>query len=175
MSLSVGVMADSYNKPSAGGGWTPASLGAALQYWFDASDAATITDAGAGAVSAWNDKSGNARHVTMATATYRPLTGTRTINGRNVIDFDGVNDALTGTAVDIPQPMTIAAVAHLDSLTSVGARIVGRGASQFNFGASGTVGSRTLQLAGIWRFGRERSWPVGNHESSRRCRIVQYD
>ncbi|MFY7936630.1 MAG: hypothetical protein ACOVOQ_04585 [Flavobacterium sp.] len=60
-----------------------------IQAWFDASDAATITQA-AGLVSQWNDKSGNLYHATQGVALNQPLTGARTINGRNVIKFDGV-------------------------------------------------------------------------------------
>ena len=59
--------------------------------WLDASDTASITASG-GAVSQWSDKSGNARHLTQGTGANQPTTGTRTINGKNVIDFDGTND-----------------------------------------------------------------------------------
>lgn len=52
--------------------------------WYDASDASTITDT-AGAVSRWNDKSGNGHDITDISAT----TGTRTLNGRNALDFNG--------------------------------------------------------------------------------------
>jgi hypothetical protein len=64
--------------------------------WWDASDAATITDAGSGKVSQWDDKSGNGRHVTQASPGNRPTTGIRTINGLNAIDFVRANNqALT--------------------------------------------------------------------------------
>lgn len=54
-----------------------------LAAWFDASDAASITQTG-GLVSQWNDKSGNARHATN-TGSNRPTTGSATINGLNCI------------------------------------------------------------------------------------------
>lgn len=57
--------------------------------WFDASDLATITDAGSGAVSQWSDKSGNSWHTTEGTN--RPTTGVNTINGLNVIKFVGAS------------------------------------------------------------------------------------
>jgi len=85
-----------------GGGsapFTPASI-SGLMSWYDASDTATITDAGAGAVSQWNDKSGNGYHLTQATGIQRPTTGTRTINGLNVVDFDGSNDVIARTFAD---------------------------------------------------------------------------
>lgn len=68
----------------------PLKLGAAL--WLDAADTTTITES-SGAVSQWNDKSGNGRNFTQATGANQPTTGTRTINNVNVLDFDG-NDWL---------------------------------------------------------------------------------
>ena len=65
--------------------WSPLDL--APDLWLDASDASTITDAGAGAVSQWRDKSGNARHFAQSTPSARPTTGTRAQNSLNVIDF----------------------------------------------------------------------------------------
>lgn len=56
--------------------------------WFDASDSTTITESG-GAVSQWDDKSGNGINLTQATAANQPTTGTRTQNGLNVLDFNG--------------------------------------------------------------------------------------
>jgi len=63
------------------------------QLWLDADDASTIT-ASSGNVSQWNDKSGNAYHVSQSTGTAQPKTGTVTRNGRNVLDFDGTDDRL---------------------------------------------------------------------------------
>lgn len=74
-----------------------------LALWLDASDTATITQS-AGAVSQWNDKSGNANHATQGMAANQPSTNTRTINGRNVIDFDGLNDTM---------PVTLATIASI--------------------------------------------------------------
>jgi hypothetical protein len=68
-----------------------------LKLWLDASDTSSITSS-AGAVSAWNDKSGNGYNFAQATATNKPTTGTRSKNGLNVIDFDGTNDFMQNTA-----------------------------------------------------------------------------
>ncbi len=65
--------------------------------WLDASDTSTITSSG-GAVSSWLDKSVNAYTFTQATSTNQPTTGTRTINGKNALDFDGTNDKLQSSA-----------------------------------------------------------------------------
>lgn len=66
-----------------------------LELWLDATDESTITHSG-GAVSQWNDKSGNNRNVVQATASAKPTTGVDTINGRNAITFDGVDDFMSG-------------------------------------------------------------------------------
>lgn len=71
----------------------PTSPVAGYKAWYDASDTGTITVSGS-AVTQWNDKSANAYNLTQSTAAYRPLSGTRTLNGKNVIDFDGSNDSL---------------------------------------------------------------------------------
>jgi hypothetical protein len=65
--------------------------------WLDASDATTITSV-AGLVSQWTDKSANGYTFTQATSTNQPTTGTRTINSKNVLDFDGTTDYLYSTA-----------------------------------------------------------------------------
>lgn len=57
---------------------------------FDASDYASFTIS-SGAVSQWNDKSGNARHLAQSTAGYRP-----TVDAGGVL-FDGTDDHLSWT------------------------------------------------------------------------------
>jgi hypothetical protein len=76
--------------------WTPAQISTAL--WLDASDAATITEV-SGAVSQWDDKSGNDRHATQGTAAARPVIASAAINGLDVVRFDGVNDGLIGSPI----------------------------------------------------------------------------
>lgn len=66
-----------------------------LLAWYDASDTETITES-SGAVSDWNDKSGNGHHLAQTTAGKKPTTGTRSQNGRNVLDFDG-GDTMTSS------------------------------------------------------------------------------
>lgn len=66
-----------------------------LKLWLDASDTSTISVSGSD-VTQWTDKSTNAYTFTQATAAYRPQSGTRTQNSRNVIDW-GTNDRLVST------------------------------------------------------------------------------
>ena len=75
------------------------------QLWLDADDASTITSS-SGNVSQWNDKSGNGYHVTQATGTSQPKTGTVTRNGRNVLDFDGGDRLLRETDTALGRNVT---------------------------------------------------------------------
>ena len=70
---------------SAAPSWTPADISTAL--WLDAADTSTIVTGEP--VSQWNDKSGNGRHATQGSAANQPLSGNRTINGLNALDFNG--------------------------------------------------------------------------------------
>lgn len=51
--------------------WTPSELAASLALWLDASDPSSITLNGSN-VAQWNDKSGNNRHASQATASAQP-------------------------------------------------------------------------------------------------------
>ena len=73
--------------------FVPTSI-ANLALWLDANDSATITQV-AGAVSQWNDKSGNGYNATQGTGSRQPITNTRTINSKNTLDFDGTNDGMS--------------------------------------------------------------------------------
>jgi hypothetical protein len=56
--------------------------------WYDAADAATVTTV-SGVVSQITDKSGNGYTLTQATAGARPTYDLATVNGLNVLSFDG--------------------------------------------------------------------------------------
>lgn len=71
--------------------WTPADIQTSL--WLDASDSSTITESG-GLVSQWDDKSGNGRHVSQASATQQPAYVAGALSNKAVLTFDGVNDTL---------------------------------------------------------------------------------
>lgn len=92
MIVSVAVLAVTSNAPAA---ITDPDDLTGLAAWWDASNAWSITEAG-GAVSQWNDLSGNGHHLTHATGGEQPTTNSMTQNGLNVLDFDG-NDRLSRT------------------------------------------------------------------------------
>lgn len=68
--------------------WTPGSL-ADLVSWYDASDNSTITHVG-GSVSQWDDKSGNAYHLSQPTGSAQPSYNSTD----EYIEFDGVAEYL---------------------------------------------------------------------------------
>jgi hypothetical protein len=95
--------------------WVPVPLRVGATAWFDASDTESITQSG-GLVSQWSDLSGNGYDVAQATSANQPTTGSRTLNGLNVLDFDGSSDYLQGAfGVTLTQPNTIFAVFKRDS------------------------------------------------------------
>lgn len=79
------------------GGFSPTDV-SGLALWLDASDLSTITH-DAGAVSQWDDKSGNGYAFTQGTASEQPTTGA-TQNARNVLTFDGSGNLAASTASD---------------------------------------------------------------------------
>lgn len=83
--------------------WTPADLTLAAKVWLD--DDSTVTDAGSGACSQWNDRSANLYHYTQATSTRRPLIVNAGINGRRLIRFDGTSDVLASTVTGVKTVM----------------------------------------------------------------------
>lgn len=91
--------------------FTPLSLAPAL--WLDASVASSLfqnsngttpATADADPVGYWGDKSGNARHVTQATGTKRPVvkTGANGKNGLPIVKFDGTDDHLSLATSGLP-------------------------------------------------------------------------
>jgi len=72
--------------------WSPSELSTAA--WYDASDLSTITEA-AGAVSQLDDKSGNNQHLTQPAGAFQPATGTYTLNGLNMLYYDGTEALAT--------------------------------------------------------------------------------
>lgn len=87
--------------------FTPLSLSPAL--WFDGSDATTMYDATSGgslvaadgSIYRWEDKSGNARHLTKATA-LQPIRKTAVKNGKDVARFDGTKYMGLASAYSLP-------------------------------------------------------------------------
>jgi hypothetical protein len=139
-----------YRFVSAAALWTPAQITTAL--WLDAGDSSTVTTV-SGAVSQWNDKSGNSRNATQGTAGSRPTYTTAGQNGLNVLTFDGSNDSLAlASDLSLGTAHTIFAVvkpsATITSSTSVQAIASGGSfsnstTSEFLFVAGSVTGNLT--------------------------------
>jgi hypothetical protein len=112
--------------------WTPADIDTAL--WLDAADASTITESG-GAVSQWDDKSGNGRDISQALSTQRPILAAAGLNGKPTLDFDGSNDYLFNTSVG-------ASGLSNATIISVFKQVTGGSTEdhQINIGQTGTTG-----------------------------------
>jgi len=76
--------------------WNPSMLSTAL--WLDAADASTITESG-GAVSQWNDKSGNGHNATANGNPTYSATGMST--NKPAVQLDGTGDSLTSSITGI--------------------------------------------------------------------------
>lgn len=163
------------------GNWSPLDL-PSLVAWFDASDTATITESG-GAVSQWDDKSGNGYHLTSS-GTRKPMTGTRTQNGLNVLDFDGSNDDMLNASVNFSQPTTQFVVAIVDASDEVrsitdGASgrqsiVIGKvGATEDNiyagtqlFAGSGATVGAWVAISAVFNGGSSQFWRDGTSAAS---------
>ena len=109
--------------------WNPSMLSTAL--WLDAADASTITESG-GAVSQWDDKSGNGRNATQATLALRPTFNSTGINSKAAIDFTG-----SGLLLTVPRGFITNSVSAF--VVYSGGDVNGRMIDQRSTGASGTV------------------------------------
>lgn len=70
--------------------------------WLDADDATTVLEEDfANNVSRWNDKSGEGYNVDQSIGGDQPATGVTTLNGRNLITFDGVTKFLQRVGDDL--------------------------------------------------------------------------
>jgi len=119
--------------------------------WLDASDTSTITESG-GAVSQWDDKSGNGNDVTQATASAQPTTGSTTINGLNVLALDGA-DFMTSASLSFTGLTMCAVFQHSSEnfyLLGTGTSNVyaGRGADGSSAAPVDNMGSMTLRFNG---------------------------
>lgn len=79
---------------------TPTSPVAGYVAWYDAADTSTISLSGSD-VTQWRDKSANLYHLAQTSSSFRPQSGTRTINSKNVIDYNSnVHTLVASTAAN---------------------------------------------------------------------------
>lgn len=112
--------------------------------WWDASDTSSISHT-TNSVTQWNDKSGAGLHVTSS-GTARPTTNTRTINGMNVIDFNGSSNGLFLEITNLSPPITVFYVTANDITTGV-QHVIGRDTASTNSYIAYTNGT-AIAIAG---------------------------
>jgi hypothetical protein len=118
-------------------GFNPKSI-AGLQLWLDAADSSTITT-GTG-VSEWRDKSSIGSKWAQETGNNQPATGTATINGKNVLVFDGTNDSLTASApLSTSMPLTMFIVQRISTATLAGMTYTAGTGDSFNVRQPGST------------------------------------
>jgi hypothetical protein len=116
-------MTDSPLNYYKNGQWWPSDvvyepIQSGLVGWWDADDASTITASGT-AVSQWDNKGSTAVNLTQATGAAQPFTGTRTQNGRNVIEFDAAQWMEGGDNFDLlTADITLFIVAKQDTVAN---------------------------------------------------------
>ena len=89
------------------GDWTPAAITTAL--WLDAADVSTMIIAST-AVSQWNDKSGNSRNFSQATAERQPLYQEFGINSKPSVAFTGSNENFMTASSVLPSGSTAGSI-----------------------------------------------------------------
>ena len=119
--------------------WNPSMISTAL--WLDAADASTITESG-GAVSQWDDKSGNGRNISQSNASQRPALVSSGLNSKPTVDFDGSNDVMLNASVGASGLSNV-------SIISVFKQITGGGSEdhQINIGQTNNTG----KVRGVYR------------------------
>lgn len=117
----VETLSDAFNQQSAtslavGAGFSPGD-DANLLGWWDSSDAATITATGSD-VSSWTDKAGGPA-LTQAFQVQMPQTGVRTLNGLNVLDFDGGRLMESARTLPVTGDVAFHMVLEIDSVSNL--------------------------------------------------------
>ena len=124
---------------AGGGGWTPASV--TTDFWFDASNAASIT-ASSGAVSQWNDLSGNGRHATQSSGSFKFTDTASAQNGKHgLLSVNANGTYMVTSAFSRTQPFMIFAAVKTNLPTP------GSGYLNIMNGATTSSGNRPVVYA----------------------------
>lgn len=117
--------------------------------WWDADDAATLIASGI-SVSSWASKAGPQQMV-QGYAPERPSTGVRTLNGRNVLDFDGSKTMETALSLPASGNVAFHLVLEIDGSSNAFAAVLGIDATNdFQIDASDPAAFLgRLNMAGI--------------------------
>ena len=131
--------------------WIPTDLGTDLLGWWDAQDLASITKNGSNEVSAWNDKSGNARHATGSAPIYNATGGP---SSKPAIVFAGFGAGTLAVASSVIAGISLAAVVRPSE--------TGGGASYRGITATGDSNGEML-LANMGTDNKWGTYGAGNY------------
>lgn len=132
-------------RPKASG-FSPKNI-AGLQLWLDAADSSTISTSTG--VSEWRDKSATGSKWEQTTGNNQPATGTQTLNGRNVIVFDGSNDSLSATTpLSTSLPLSFFIVQRIVATTNFGMSYTAGTGDNFNVRQNSTNGLLQITTPG---------------------------
>lgn len=152
------------------GGFTPGDS-ATLNSWHDCADTGTITDAGGGDVSQIDDKSPNGYDLVQTVPTTRGVTGVRTLNGLNVIDWQSTNQRLENTSFGIASTIMFSGVFVIDSFNASSSSIFSinstgdfqvnaNGAANFQGILNATVCTNIVSPDGPWNDSQAHIWTL---------------
>ena len=140
--------------------------------WLDANDSSTVIPS-SGAVSRWEDKSGNNYHFTQDSDTSRrPIYSTTSLNGMPAITFDGSNDYLSISSrlgFSANPDLSVFAVTSFISNIAADNRIFQLGNNAHSLAVAGGTGSWS------WRFngGNEVYNPVSLNTAAQQAWVRQ--
>ena len=137
---------DVRRRVSAAPAFVPSDL-PNLAYWYRRGTGITLNGSN---VSAWNDQSGNARHLSQGTATNQPAwLASGGPGGGSYIDFDGVDDFLSGSGFALSGAMTFVAVIKADAISGNANGVFehSNGATHFDFELINYPGYTTYNFA----------------------------
>ena len=100
--------------------WDPSLISTAL--WLDAADSSTVTTV-SGAVSQWNDKSGNAKNATQTVSANRPTIGSN-LNSKQTLNFNA-SKTMSYPAVSAGSVFVLARTSNYLSLNGLIGNLVG--------------------------------------------------
>jgi hypothetical protein len=132
-----------------------------LAYWYSADSG--ITKDGSNLVSQWNDRSGNARNVTQATAGNKPVYTTNQVNGLPAVIFDGSNDflSLNASIFTNTSNITFFAVAKITTASQYATLF-----SQYLSGALSGAAFQVCNNSGALKMQTDISLPKGMYGST---------
>jgi len=131
-----------------------------LAAWYSSDVGVSLSGA---EVTQWNDRSGNARHLTPAAATNRPTLQAGALNGLPAVLFDGGDDYLQTAAFTLDQPFTCYFLAKQVTYTQFERLFQGADAGDAFMHQSNVVAPNVSMRTGVTTGPTFTAWTVGSY------------